>query len=117
MARSSLSRWRSCLASRRRSWRRRSLPTTPRKACSPGAASPVEDGDMAASAASKLIAALAVALWAGAAIAAEPKVADPNADWPCIQHKVTKLTSAQMWDGPPVDDDEHWRDNEEIGKL
>jgi hypothetical protein len=67
--------------------------------------------------ASKSIAALVVALCAGAAVAAEPKVADPNADWPCIQHKVAKLTSAQMWDGPPVDDDEHWRDNEEIGKL
>jgi hypothetical protein len=40
-----------------------------------------------------------------------------NPDWPCIQHKVAKLTSAQMWDGPPVDDVEAWRDNEEIGKL
>src|SRR5262245_41012210 len=67
--------------------------------------------------ASKSIAVLVVALCAGAAIAAERKVVEPNADWPCIQHKVAKLTSAQMWDGPPVDDDEHWRDNEEIGKL
>jgi hypothetical protein len=57
------------------------------------------------------------ALWAAAAAAAEPKVADPNADWPCIQHKVAELTAAQMWDGPPVDGVEQWRDNEEIGKL
>jgi hypothetical protein len=52
-----------------------------------------------------------------AASAAEPNVGDPNADWPCIQHKVAKLTAAQMWDGPPVDNLEQWRDNEEIGKL
>jgi hypothetical protein len=56
----------------------------------------------------------------GAVIAAEP--ANPlirplNPDWPCIQHKVPTLTSAQMWDGPVVDDEEAWRDNEEIVKL
>jgi hypothetical protein len=56
-------------------------------------------------------------IFGAAASAAEPNLADPNADWPCIQHKVAKLTSAQMWDGPPVDDAEQWRDNEEIGKL
>src|SRR6266508_2935983 len=47
---------------------------------------------------------------AGAAEAANP-------DWPCIQHKVATLTSAQMWDGPDVDDLAQWRDNEEIRKL
>jgi hypothetical protein len=40
-----------------------------------------------------------------------------NADWPCVQHKVVMLTSAQMWDGPDVDDLAQWRDNEEIRKL
>ena len=25
-------------------------------------------------------------------------------DWPCVQRKIATLTSAQMWDGPPVDD-------------
>jgi hypothetical protein len=55
----------------------------------------------------------------GAAVAAEPsKDARPgNPDWPCIQHKVLTLTSAQMWDGPPVDDLEEWRDNPETVKL
>jgi hypothetical protein len=55
----------------------------------------------------------------GAAVAAEPsKDARPgNPDWPCIQHKVHTLTSAQMWDGPSVDDLEEWRDNPEIVKL
>jgi hypothetical protein len=64
-----------------------------------------------------LVAALLVALWPSAEAAEQPKVADPNADWPCIQHKVAKLTSAQMWDGPPVDGLEQWHDNAEIGKL
>jgi hypothetical protein len=51
---------------------------------------------------------------------AAPRVhaADPaNPDWPCVQRKVVTLTSAQMWDGPPVDDLRQWRDNEEIRKL
>jgi hypothetical protein len=52
----------------------------------------------------------------GGAVAVET-VNPVNPDWPCIQHKVAKLTSAQMWDGPPVDDVEAWRDNGEIGRL
>jgi hypothetical protein len=63
------------------------------------------------------IAAMLMALWVGAVAAQAPKAVDPNADWPCVQHKMAKLSSAQMWDGPPVDDVESWRDIEEIGKL
>jgi hypothetical protein len=53
------------------------------------------------------------------AMAAEPvKPSGPaNPDWPCLQHKVAKLTSAQMWDGPPVNDLGEWRNNEDIVKL
>lgn len=40
-----------------------------------------------------------------------------GSDWPCIQHKVDKLTSVQMWDGPPVDDLTAWREDKEILKL
>jgi len=40
-----------------------------------------------------------------------------NPDWPCIQRKVVTLTSAQMWDGPAVDDLTGWRDNDEMTKL
>lgn len=47
---------------------------------------------------------------AGAAEAANP-------DWPCVQRKVATLTSAQMWDGPSVDDLTQWRANEEMTKL
>lgn len=43
---------------------------------------------------------------------------DPaNPDWPCVQRKVAKLTSAQMWDGPVVDDLTGWRDRDDIKKL
>src|SRR5262245_24088479 len=40
-----------------------------------------------------------------------------SADWPCVQRKVAKLTSAQMWDGVSVDDLTQWRDSEQITKL
>lgn len=39
------------------------------------------------------------------------------ADWPCVQRKVAKLTSAQMWDGASVEDLTQWRDNAEMTKL
>jgi hypothetical protein len=60
-----------------------------------------------------LVAAAIIALGGAPAVAAEAT----NPDWPCIQHKVATLTSAQMWDGPDVDDLTQWRGNEEIGKL
>jgi hypothetical protein len=40
-----------------------------------------------------------------------------NQNWPCVQRRIATLTSAQMWDGPAVDDLTAWRDNGEIGKL
>ncbi len=43
--------------------------------------------------------------------------ADANANWPCVQHKVEVLTSAQMWDGPPVDDIKDWWKDDEVRKL
>jgi hypothetical protein len=64
-----------------------------------------------------ILTALLTVLWAGAVAAQQQKAPDPNADWPCVQHKVTELTSAQMWDGPSVEGEEGWRDVEEIGKL
>ena len=60
-----------------------------------------------------MIAASVIALGAPRALAADAT----SADWPCVQRKVAKLTSAQMWDGAPVDDLTKWRDNEEITKL
>ena len=60
-----------------------------------------------------LIAASLIALAVPRALVAGPA----NPDWPCVQRKITTLTSAQMWDGPSVDDSTQWRDNEEITKL
>lgn len=60
-----------------------------------------------------MITASVIALGAPRALAADAA----SADWPCVQRKVAKLTSAQMWDGAPVDDLTKWRDNEEITKL
>jgi hypothetical protein len=60
-----------------------------------------------------MITASVIALGAPLALAADAA----SADWPCVQRKVAKLTSAQMWDGAPVDDLTKWRDNEEITKL
>lgn len=60
-----------------------------------------------------LVAASMIALGGPPALAAEKA----SADWPCVQHKVATLTSAQMWDGPEVDDFAQWRDSEEIRKL
>ncbi len=60
-----------------------------------------------------LVAAGMIALGGPPALAADTT----NSNWPCVQHKVATLTSAQMWDGPDVDDLSQWRDNEEIKKL
>jgi hypothetical protein len=38
-------------------------------------------------------------------------------DWPCVQRKVYKLTSTQIWDGPPVDDLKGWENDEKIAEL
>jgi hypothetical protein len=58
-----------------------------------------------------------VLLWASIATAQERKILNANPDWPCIQHKVATLTAAQMWDGPPVEGLEGWRDMPEVEKL
>jgi hypothetical protein len=60
-----------------------------------------------------MITASVIALGAPRALSADAS----SADWPCVQRKVAKLTSAQMWDGAPVDDLTKWHDNEEITKL
>jgi hypothetical protein len=38
-------------------------------------------------------------------------------DWPCVQRKVMNLTSAQIWDGPPVDDMKGWENDDKIAEL
>jgi hypothetical protein len=43
--------------------------------------------------------------------------AEGSPDWPCVQRKVLTLTSAQIWDGPPVDDLKGWENDEKIREL
>ena len=67
----------------------------------------------ASSLAASVIAASLMAFPVAPAFAADPA----NPDWPCVQRRVATLTSAQMWDGPSVDDSTQWRGNEEVNKL
>lgn len=65
-----------------------------------------------------VLATLAVALLGTSASAQPPRKApDPNADWPCVQAKVPRLTSTQIWDGPATEDVKGWFDNDEVRKL
>lgn len=66
--------------------------------------------------------ALAALLLAPAAVAAQPKPqgVKPDAakgDWPCVQAKVPRLSSTQIWDGPPTEEVKSWFDNDEARKL
>lgn len=61
--------------------------------------------------------ALAVLPMATTTALAQPPKANLYPDWPCVQHKVPRLTSAQVWDGPPVDDLKGWQEDEAIRKL
>jgi hypothetical protein len=72
-----------------------------------------EDAITGSSTITGLIAASVIALGAAQALAASAN----GADWPCVQRRVATVTSAQMWDGPDVDDLTQWRDNEEMKKL
>jgi phage/plasmid primase-like uncharacterized protein len=60
-----------------------------------------------------LVAASAIAFGGYQALAASAN----GPDWPCVQRRVATVTSAQMWDGPDVDDLTQWRDNDEMKKL
>jgi aminopeptidase N len=60
-----------------------------------------------------MIAASAISLGGAQALAASAN----GPDWPCVQRRVATVTSAQMWDGPDVDDLTQWRDNDEVKKL
>src|SRR5215510_14877885 len=66
---------------------------------------------------SQMVAGLVAAGMIALAAAPAPAAEAANPDWPCIQHKVATVTSAQMWDGPDVDDLTQWRDNDEMKKL
>lgn len=59
--------------------------------------------------------ALALAIACMAVPASAQMAEDP--DWPCIQRKVPHLSVAQLWSGPPVPEDNSWRDDATVAKL
>lgn len=62
-----------------------------------------------------VLAALA-AFSAGATVAAAEN--DPGAeDWPCPQHRVERLSAAQVWDGPPIEALSGWESDPAIAEL
>lgn len=62
----------------------------------------------------KILVAAAMVLGASAPAQA---IDTENPDWPCVQSKVKTLTSAQLWDGPPVEDIKGWWEDDEVNKL
>lgn len=53
-----------------------------------------------------------------AALGTPALAAEANSrDWPCVQRKVSLLTSAQFWDGPQVEGLSGWQSDDRIGKL
>lgn len=62
-----------------------------------------------------IVAMIAASIVFGAPRAFAAGAASP--DWPCVQRKISTLTSAQMWDGVPVDHLTQWRDDETTTKL
>lgn len=60
----------------------------------------------------------------GPAIQPPPSVKEPapppidmNASWPCVQHKVEKLSVAQIWDGPSIEEVKGWFRDEQVASL
>jgi hypothetical protein len=50
------------------------------------------------------------------AAAAEPKVSQPNTDWPCRQILVPRLSLATVWSGPSIEGS-HWRSDPTTADL
>jgi len=47
-----------------------------------------------------------------------PAAAGEDPDWPCIQRKVSEISPAQVWSGPPLDAvDDAWRDDSALTEL
>jgi len=53
----------------------------------------------------------------GQAPGASAGSSEGSPDWPCVQRKVMTISSAQIWDGPPVDDLKGWENDEKIREL
>ena len=104
-------------------WRRRFTPTTRRKgllAVVEGREPVPEQGCTMPIARRESPVPLRLGLAVVLAMLAMPAAAardEPGSDWPCVQRKIDTLTSAQMWDGAPIDDVNEWRDDPEVKKV
>jgi hypothetical protein len=49
--------------------------------------------------------------------AEEVPVLDMTVDWPCVQHKVEKLSVTQIWDGPPIEGVKGWFREKDVTDL
>src|SRR5262245_48468153 len=59
---------------------------------------------------------LAAALYSGLVGPAAAAGEDP--DWPCIQRKVSEISPAQVWSGPPLDaGEDSWRNDDALAAL
>ena len=59
---------------------------------------------------------LAGAFAVGVTVAVAAQAA-AEGDWPCIQHKVGEISAAQVWDGPPLESSEPWREDAGVAAL
>lgn len=53
----------------------------------------------------------------GAGVTVPPSTTAGSPDWPCVQRKVSTISAAQIWDGPPVDGLKGWEDDEKVQEL
>jgi hypothetical protein len=66
----------------------------------------------------RAIAALLLATTLVAGAIAPVAAAGEDPDWPCIQRKVSEISAAQVWSGPPLDATaDAWRDDSALAEL
>jgi hypothetical protein len=66
----------------------------------------------------RAIAALVLATTLVAGVIAPVAAAGEGPDWPCIQRKVSEISAAQVWSGPPLDATaDAWRDDGALAEL
>lgn len=67
---------------------------------------------------SRVAPALLVALLCSAGVRSAAGADSQDPDWPCIQRKVSEISPAQVWSGPPFDAvDKAWRDDDAVAEL
>ncbi len=67
---------------------------------------------------SRIALALLVAVLGGTGARSAAAASSQDPDWPCIQRKVSEISPAQVWSGPPLDAvDDAWRDDGALAEL